>query len=76
MYSNDLLPHIEQLAKQNSDIDTIWLHGSRAQGLARQDNDYDLAVAFNDFSLDVLARYVHPHSLALDWASALHLPEQ
>lgn len=25
---------------------------------ARQDSDYDLAIAFNDFSLDALARYV------------------
>ncbi|MFM5482280.1 nucleotidyltransferase domain-containing protein [Aeromonas veronii] len=76
MSLNVLLPHIERLAQQNTDIAAVWLYGSRAQGRARQDSDYDLAIAFNDFSLDALARYVRPHSLALDWASALQVPEQ
>lgn len=76
MLNNDVLQNIEQLAKQNSDIAAVWLYGSRAQGRARQDSDYDLAIAFNDFSLDALARYVRPHSLALDWAGKLQLPEQ
>lgn len=67
---------MQQLAEQNSDVAAVWLYGSRAQGRARQDSDYDLAIAFNDFSLDALARYVRPHSLALDWAGALQLPEQ
>lgn len=76
MLNNDVLQNIEQLAKQNSDIAAVWLYGSRAQGRARQDSDYDLAIAFNNFSLDALARYVRPQMLALDWALALHLPEQ
>lgn len=71
-----MLQNIEQLAKQNSDIAAVWLYGSRAQGRARQDSDYDLAIAFNNFSLNALARYVRPQMLALDWALALHLPEQ
>lgn len=76
MLNNDVLQNIEQLAKQNSDIAAVWLYGSRAQGRARQDSDYDLAIAFNNFSLNALARYVRPQMLALDWALALHLPEQ
>lgn len=76
LLNNDVLQNIEQLAKQNSDIAAVWLYGSRAQGRARQDSDYDLAIAFNNFSLDALARYVRPQMLALDWALALHLPEQ
>ncbi|MEH8128187.1 type VII toxin-antitoxin system MntA family adenylyltransferase antitoxin [Aeromonas veronii] len=70
------MEQLEQLAKQNPDIAAVWLYGSRAQGRARQDSDIDLAVAFNDFTLDALARYVRPHCLALDWAAALQLPEQ
>lgn len=72
---DDVFAHIQQLAEQHADIAAVWLYGSRAQGRARQDSDYDLAIAFNDFSLDALARYVRPHSLALDWAGALQLPE-
>ncbi|KJR16060.1 hypothetical protein BOO91_19330 [Vibrio navarrensis] len=76
MPANDLLDNIEQLAQKNTDIAAIWLYGSRAQDRARRDSDYDLAIAFHDFSLDPLARYARPHSLALDWAAALQLPEQ
>lgn len=65
---DDVFAHIQQLAEQHADIVAVWLYGSRAQGRARQDSDYDLAIAFNYFSLDALARYVRPHSLALDWA--------
>lgn len=75
-YSDDILANIQPLAKENEDIAAIWLYGSRAQGRARQDSDYDLAIAFNDFSLDRLVRYTRPHSLALDWATRLALPEQ
>ncbi|ELE1940737.1 nucleotidyltransferase domain-containing protein [Vibrio cholerae] len=71
-----VLASIKQLAAQHSDIAAVWLYGSRAQGRARQDSDYDLAIAFNDFSLDAIARYVRPHSLALSWAGKLQLPEQ
>lgn len=55
---DDVFAHIQQLAEQHADIVAVWLYGSRAQGRARQDSDYDLAIAFNDFSLDALARYV------------------
>lgn len=73
--SEPIISRITQLAKQNTDISAIWLYGSRAQGRSRPDSDYDLAIAFNDFSLDHLARYNRPHCLALDWATELNLPE-
>ncbi|MCT8126112.1 nucleotidyltransferase domain-containing protein [Alishewanella sp. BS5-314] len=73
--SEPTISRITQLAKQNADIGAIWLYGSRVQGRARPDSDYDLAVAFNDFALDNLARYNRPHCLALDWAAELALPE-
>ncbi len=71
-----IITNITKLAKQNSDIAAIWLYGSRAQERARPNSDYDLAIAFHNFSLDALARYSRPHSLALDWAALLGLPEQ
>lgn len=74
--SEKLLINLKHLATQNPDIAAIWLYGSRAKGLAREDSDYDLAVAFHNFSLDALDRYTRPHTLALDWASELELPER
>lgn len=73
--SEPTISRITQLAKQNADIGAIWLYGSRVQGRARPDSDYDLAVAFNDFALDNLARYNRPHCLSLDWAAELALSE-
>lgn len=72
--SEQFLMNFQQLAAENSDIAAIWLYGSRAQGRAREDSDYDLAIAFHNFSLDALARYTRPHTLALDWASLLQVP--
>lgn len=76
MQSEQILPKLQQLASQNADIAAIWLYGSRLNGRARQDSDYDLAVAFRDFSLEPMHRYTRPHTLALDWAAALNMPAQ
>lgn len=76
MQSEQIVPKLQQLASHNADIAAIWLYGSRVNGRARQDSDYDLAVAFRDFSLDPMHRYTRPHTLALDWAAALSVPAQ
>lgn len=74
--SEQILMRLQQFAIQNADVAAIWLYGSRAHGRARQDSDYDLAIAFQNFSLEPLVRYTRPHTLALDWACALNLPER
>ncbi len=55
------------LAKQNSKIDILWLYGSRAKGTAQKTNDYDLAVAFNDFPTDLWEKRLQPEQLAFAW---------
>lgn len=75
MTAAQFLINLEQLATQDPDIAAIWLYGSQANGRARHDSDYDLAIAFHNFALDPLARYTRPHTLALDWAGALNVPE-
>jgi len=75
MSSEQVLQKLSQLASYNTDIAAIWLYGSRATGRARQDSDYDLAVAFHNFGLDPLSKFTRPQTLALDWAAALELPE-
>ncbi|WP_119394916.1 type VII toxin-antitoxin system MntA family adenylyltransferase antitoxin [Salinibius halmophilus] len=67
---------IKRLAEQNDDIAAVWLYGSRAKGTSRPNSDFDIAVAFNDFSLDHLAKYLRPNELALDWQQSLGLTEQ
>lgn len=76
LQSDHILLRLPKLASQNADIAAIWLYGSRLNGRSRQDSDYDLAVAFRDFSLDPMHRYTRPHTLALDWAAALNVPAQ
>ena len=36
---------IPQLAAENSDIEVVWLYGSRARNTHRPDSDIDLAIA-------------------------------
>ncbi len=74
--SEQVLQKLSQLASQNTDVAAIWLYGSRASGRARQDSDFDLAVAFHNFQLDPLSKFTRPQTLALDWAGALGLPER
>ena len=69
------LPKIETLALNNQDIEVIWLYGSRVTGKAQEHSDYDIAIAFKNFNLSHLEKYLRPNELAIDWAMALNLPE-
>lgn len=71
-----IISDIGLLAEHNQDIAVVWLYGSRAKGSHRPDSDFDLAVAFNNFSLDHMAKYLRPNELALHWQQALGLSEQ
>ncbi|WP_419812315.1 type VII toxin-antitoxin system MntA family adenylyltransferase antitoxin [Bacterioplanoides sp.] len=44
-------------------LDAVYLYGSRAKGLARDDSDWDLAVLFNSYEADVLERAIRPQNL-------------
>ncbi|UTW14433.1 nucleotidyltransferase domain-containing protein [Marinobacterium rhizophilum] len=72
---HSLLPHLVQLADSAPDVAALWLYGSRARGDHGADSDYDLAVVFMDRIADRLERRLRPELLALEWQSALQLPE-
>jgi len=71
---NDIQRAIIELAQQNTDIVIVWLYGSRANGTANINSDYDLAVAFKTFiKNNPLENRLRPECLALDWQQALGL---
>jgi len=70
-----ILALIKQLAVGNSDIDVVWLYGSRAQGTDVEGSDFDLAIAFKDFDLSPTNAMLRPNELAMDWALALGISE-
>lgn len=66
-----------ELARQHTDIEVLWLYGSRAKGNAAPHSDFDLAVAFAKVKLpDPLDNRLRPELLALDWQRALNLNEE
>ena len=44
-------------------IDAIYLYGSRAKGVERQESDWDLAVLFSNFEKDPVERVARAQSL-------------
>lgn len=58
---------IKHLAENNSEVDVLWLYGSRARGNAQHNSDYDLAIAFTQYIKDPVERRLRPELLALEW---------
>ncbi|NRB39662.1 MAG: nucleotidyltransferase domain-containing protein [Pseudomonadales bacterium] len=71
----NVIESLKQLAIAEHDIALIWLYGSRAQGSHIENSDYDIAIAFNDFSLPRNDRILRAQCLAEKWQSTLNLPE-
>jgi len=72
---DDTLDRLASLAEERDNIAALWLYGSRARGDHHDASDYDLAVAFTDWQPDPLERRLRPEMLAMDWQTALGLPE-
>lgn len=70
----EILKSIQELAKMNSDISVVWLYGSRASDHYQKHSDFDIAIAFENFSLSPMEKYLRPNELAIDWAIELKLP--
>ncbi len=68
------LINIMQLAKNNVEVEVLWLYGSRARNKANIDSDYDLAVAFKTYIEDPIERRLRPEILALEWHEKLNIP--
>lgn len=71
-----VLSQIITLSEQNTDIETVWLYGSRATGSTSEHSDFDLAIAFKSFKLSATEKFLRPNELALDWSLATSLPEK
>lgn len=68
---SQVLKDIIELAKNNADVEILWLYGSRARNTSSLQSDYDLAVAFKSYIKDPVERRIRPEVLALKWASKL-----
>jgi len=75
MIFEQLKPQIIQLAKEDQDIDLLWLYGSYAKGMAHEDSDIDLAVIFNTWEKDIVERRLRSEILAIEWQNRLNLNE-
>jgi len=62
------------MAKNEAEIEVLWLYGSRARNNARCDSDYDLAVAFKTYIEDPVNRRLRPEILAAKWQELLGIP--
>ncbi|WP_428357393.1 type VII toxin-antitoxin system MntA family adenylyltransferase antitoxin [Methyloprofundus sp.] len=68
------LINIIQLAKNNAEVEVLWLYGSRARNKANNESDYDLAVAFKTYIEDPIERRLRPEILVLEWHEKLNIP--
>jgi len=67
------IKQIIELAKNNPEVETLWLYGSRARGKANNNSDYDLAVAFKSYIEDPVERRLRPELLSLKWNKQLNI---
>ena len=75
MEFNKLQNKIINLAKQNSEIELLWLYGSHAKGTAHSDSDIDLAVTFKTWQKNIIERRLRSELLAMTWQQELKLKE-
>jgi len=61
------------LAKNNPEVEVLWLYGSRARGNANEKSDYDLAVAFKTYIKSPVERRLRPELLSLKWNKQLEI---
>ena len=72
----EILAAMQKLAANNQDIAVVWLYGSRATKNFQVHSDFDIAIAFNNFKLSPIEKYLRPNELAIEWAQALDLPTE
>ncbi len=75
MIFEQIKPKIIQFAKQDKEIDLLWLYGSYAKGTAHKNSDIDLAVVFKTWEKDIIKRRLNSELLALKWQNKLKLAE-
>lgn len=61
------------LAKNNTDVEVLWLYGSRARNKSNIQSDYDFAIAFKSYIEDPIECRLRPEMLALEWHENLKI---
>jgi|GEM_PF-590227 predicted nucleotidyltransferase len=57
-------------------LDAVYLYGSRARQMAREDSDWDIAVLFSDYETCALTRLLRPQILQAESERILQIYEQ
>ena len=70
-----ILRELVSNAEGNTDIEVMWLYGSRARGTDLEHSDFDIAIAFKNFGLSTIDKVLRPQLLALDWAELWQVSE-
>ena len=68
-----VIQDIITLAKNDLDVEVLWLYGSRARNTANQVSDYDLAIAFKSYVADPIESRLRPELLAIKWQNKLQV---
>jgi predicted nucleotidyltransferase len=76
MDTQTTLERLKYLAECHTDIEVMWLYGSRALGQEHSDSDFDLAIAFRTVAGDSLERQTRCDHLKFEWADELQVPDQ
>jgi len=76
MFKDAVIHKVIQMAEKSSNIDVLWIYGSRAKLTAQENSDYDFAVAFASMPKNAWDKRLQSEMLALDWCESLDLPEK
>lgn len=61
--TDEFVAKVIPLILQHEKVDAIYLYGSRAKGIEREDSDWDFGVLFSEFIEDKLERVSRPQTL-------------
>ena len=75
MNAEGILTQIRNLAQLETNVDVLWLYGSRAKGTGPHSSNFDLAVAFHSFPEDEWGLRLPPELSAQSWSDQLNLAD-
>ena len=71
MNQSETINKIIELAQAEESIIVVWLYGSRAKGTASETSDFDIAIAFDEKSINKVKHQYYCDQLSSDWSSEL-----
>lgn len=63
IFKNDLLENLKNEILNFTNVDAIYLYGSRSKGTEHEKSDWDIAILYSTFEKDLLERYSRPQML-------------